>query len=250
MRRFFVPVSDIHENQAHIRGSDAHHLVHVLRKNVGEVFEATDGQNRKLLLHIDEIRQDEVICHILREERASERSITLRLFQALPKNPAWEDILTRACELGVMEIFPLLTERTIYPREMYRTIKPRWLKLVEETTKKTGRLSLMHVEPVIGWKDIPSFLGPRSLRIMPWENEEDVMLFHVLDRAEDYAVVDLLVGPEGGFSLREVEEAKSWGFQTVSLGKRILTTSTAVVSTVANIYYALERRENTHPQKF
>ncbi len=248
MRRFFVPVSDVYEDHASIKGSDAHHLVHVLRKTIGDTFEATDGQNRRLVLQIEEIRQEEVICRIIREEMVSERSVTLRLFQALPKNPAWEDILTRACELGVAEIFPILSERTIYPKDMYHTLKPRWLKLIEETTKKTGRLSLMHIEPVIAWKDIPSFLDEKSLKIMPWENEERVMLSHVLEKTEKTRVVDLLIGPEGGFSLKEAEEAKNWGFQTVSLGNRILTTSTAVISTVANIYYALERRENSHPQ--
>ncbi|MCX7882412.1 MAG: 16S rRNA (uracil(1498)-N(3))-methyltransferase [Brevinematales bacterium] len=248
MRRFFVPLSAIHGDKVYLRGSDIHHLLHVLRKKVGDTFEATDGHNRKLLLKIQSITQEGVVCLIQQAHYHHERSLSLRLFQVLPRTPAWEDILTRACELGVTEIVPLLSERTLYPAESAGTRKPRWQRLVEETTKKTGRLSLMTLHPILLWKEVPSLLKEHSLKIMPWEGEKTQSLRSFLERQEHVEMVELLIGPEGGFAWGEVEEARTWGFHTVSLGERILTTSTAVIVTLANIYYSLDREENSHPQ--
>lgn len=248
MRRFFIPLSAIQGQKVSLTGSDAHHLVHVLRKKVGDTFEATDGQSRRLILQIQAIQKEHVLCHICEAHLQKERAVSVRLFQALPKGPAWETILTTACELGVNEVIPVLSERTIYPHEITGTIKSRWLRLVEETAKKTGRLTTMTIHPVLHWKDVPSLLDSSSLKIMPWEGEKETSLRSLLETGESPPTVELLIGPEGGFSLQEAEEAKSWGFHTVSLGHRILTTATAVITTLANIYYSLDRFENSHPQ--
>lgn len=248
MRRFFIPLSTIHGEEVHITGSDVHHLLHVLRKKVGDTFEATDGYNRSLVLAIHKIQKDKVICTICETKKQEERSLTIRLFQALPKAPAWEDILTKACELGVTEIIPLLSERTMYPKEVVGTIKPRWKRLVDETAKRVGRLTTMTIHPITTWGEISSLLSPNSLKIIPWEGEKKTTLRELLENKSKIESVDLIIGPEGGFSLREVENAISWGFSTVTLGTRILTTSTAVVTTLANIFYSLDKRENSHPQ--
>ncbi|MFN4216020.1 MAG: RsmE family RNA methyltransferase [Brevinematales bacterium] len=248
MRRFFVPLSAIHGQKVSITGSDAHHLLHVLRKKIGDTFEATDGQNRRLILVIRSLSKDKVVCSIQKTYSLQERTLSVRLFQAIPKTSAWEQIITMACELGVNEVFPVLSDRTIYPHDMVGTIKPRWLRIAEETAKKTGRLSTMIIHPILTWKDIPSHLEESSLKIMPWEGEKETSLRALLEPHQSPKTVELLLGPEGGFSLQEAEEATSWGFHTVSLGERVLTTATAVITTLANIYYSLDRFENSHPQ--
>ncbi|MFN3661002.1 MAG: RsmE family RNA methyltransferase, partial [Brevinematales bacterium] len=242
------PLSAIHGQKVSITGSDAHHLVHVLRKKIGDTFEATDGQNRRLLLVIRSLTKNKVVCSIQKTYSLQERTLSVRLFQAIPKASAWEQIITMACELGVNEVFPVLSDRTLYPHDIVGTIKPRWLRIAEETAKKTGRLSTMTIHPIVLWEDIPSHLEEHSLKIMPWEGEKEKSLYNLLEAQQSPKTIELLVGPEGGFSLEEAEEATSWGFHTVSLGVRILTTPTAVITTLANIYYSLDRFENSHPQ--
>jgi 16S rRNA (uracil1498-N3)-methyltransferase len=248
MRRFFIPLSAIHGEAVTITGSDAHHLIHVLRKSKGDRFEATDGQSRALVLEITEIRDDSVLCRILSETMVNERSISVRLFQALPKNPAWEDILIQSCELGVSEIVPLLSERTIYPSTLKGEKKERWQRLILESSKKIGKTSPTILHSVIDWHEIPKLLHPQRLKIMPWELEHTTTLKKLLSLHSNATVIDLLIGPEGGFSQKEASEAKEWGFFTVSLGKRILTTRTAVISTLSCLYFSLEDNENSHPQ--
>lgn len=244
MRRFFIPVSqmNVDGSKAFLSGSDVHHITDVLRKKEGEEIDATDGQGNVLKAVILSIREGRVELDIRERKKIEERRIVLRLFQAIPKGGLFEEIIAKATELGVDDIVPVVTERTVLKYSEERGIKKlgRWERVVLETMKQTGRVTAPALHPTIPIKKIDSLLRQDSLKIFPWELEQDLCLKDLLDRNKDCINVELIIGPEGGFTLGEAEFLKSCGFQSVSLGKRILKVETAAISAISNIYYGLE----------
>lgn len=244
MRRFFIPLSQISEDgkTATLEGSDVHHAVHVLRKTAGDILDATDGQGNLLKAKIISVEGDTIRLEIAEKTSVSERKTVLRLYQALPKGSIFEEIISRATELGVDEIVPVVTERTVKKYDEERGLKKiaRWEKIVLETMKQTGRATAPSLHPPVPLKEISAMLMENSLKIFPWELEENTGLKELLDGNAGKSDVELVIGPEGGFTAGEADYLKSAGFQSVTLGKRILTVETAAIVAIGNIYYGLE----------
>ena len=244
MRRFYIPQDQIDEDgsRAFLSGPDVHHLTDVLRKKEGDMIDATDGQGNVLKAEIVTVRGGRVELSVKERKKIEERKTVLRLFQAMPKGGLFEEILSKATELGVDEFVPVVTERTVYKYDEERGLKKiaRWEKVVLEAMKQTGRVTAPTVHPVIPLRKIDTLLREGSLKIFPWELEEEQDLKTLLEQNREQMNVELIIGPEGGFTLGEAEFLKSCGFQSVSLGKRILKVETAVIAAISNIYYELE----------
>lgn len=244
MRRFFIPQSQMNENgsKAFLTGSDVHHITDVLRKKTGDVIDATDGQGNVLKAEIVSVTDGRVDLEIKERKKIEERRIVLRLFQAIPKGGLFEQIISRATELGVDDIVPVVTERTVLKYNEERGIKKlaRWERVILETMKQTGRVTAPALHPTVPIKKIDGMLRQNSLKLFPWELEQEQDLKGVLEKNRESVNVELIIGPEGGFTLGEAEFLKSSGFQSVSLGKRILKVETAVIAAISNIYYELE----------
>ena len=93
-------------------------------------------------------------------------------------------------------------------------------------------------------------LKDTEMKLLPYENERGVgFTKEVLQQAEELgkkagSKIVLCIGPEGGFSIQEVEEAKKEGFLPISLGKRILRTETAAIAALSLLMMHLEFAEN------
>ncbi len=109
-----------------------------------------------------------------------------------------------------------------------------------ETMKQVGRNLPLSIHSTISFKDIQKNLKPFSFKIILWELEEELSLKKLLQNHTDTKEIELIIGPEGGLSIEEVEELKNFGFVSASLGKRILKTETASLAALANIYFELD----------
>jgi len=243
MRRFFIPINQIKSKIAFITGSDAHHIINVLRKKEGDLLEATDGKGNNLKCKIVKVVGEKVEMKIIEKEVKEERKIFLRLYQALPKGMKIDLIVEKACELGVNEFVMVFTERTIpeYDEKRLKNKKERLERISLEVMKQTGRNTLMIIQDAIHINKINSLLLKDSLKIMPWEMERDLSLKSLLKKNSRIDSVELLIGPEGGFTIDEVDRMRKDGFITVSLGNRILKVETATIVASGNIYYELEK---------
>lgn len=246
MRRFFIPTSQIHNDTAVIRDKDARQVVNVLRMKVGDELEATDGQSNILKTQIVEIAKSKVVVKILNTQVVEERSTQIRLFQAIPKGTKMSRIVEKMTELGVSEIIPFLSERSVLSYNKLRSAnkQDRWQRLANETMKKVGRTTQIIIHEPIGLKHIAQYLKDDYLRIVPWEMENKTTLKSIL-QANDLqsnphsTKIEIVIGGEGGLSIDEIKKLKQLGFISVSLGKRILKVETAAIATVANVYYEL-----------
>jgi 16S rRNA (uracil1498-N3)-methyltransferase len=114
----------------------------------------------------------------------------------------------------------------------------RWQRIVESACKQCYRPRPMEVEAVLSLADLCAAAGdePHTLRLLFWEEEKETSL-HDLPPLTDYKQIHLLLGPEGGFSKEEVELAGRAGYQSVTLGPRILRAETATVAATAIVRY-------------
>ncbi|MCP5468873.1 MAG: 16S rRNA (uracil(1498)-N(3))-methyltransferase, partial [Deltaproteobacteria bacterium] len=147
------------------------------------------------------------------------------LYQAIPKKQAlFELVIQKATELGVHDIYPLVTERT----ESKRLHKMERLQMIAiEATEQCGGRHVPTIHPPVDFKKV---IGILKKGFMAYEAEEEKYLSDYEKELSSSGEIQLLIGPEGGFSEKEVELAKKNNVKSFSMGKRILRTETAAMA--------------------
>lgn len=242
MIRLFVPKEQlvVSSSQLAVQGTDVNYLKNVMRLGPGDEIVCFDGSGTEYLSKIASYEKEKAILEIVTTRKPDiESPIRITLAQGLPKGQKMDDIVRQTTELGVAEIIPVITERSIGKGDKHE----RWQKIAKEAAEQSGRTSVPTISKVTKFKD---FLAtghwlPGSLHIMAWESERTATLRSVLSELapspETPASICVLIGPEGGFSQKEAEEAKDAGFIPVSLGKTILRTETAGPSVISMLNY-------------
>jgi len=232
MHRFFVPKGEL----PIIKGSDAHQIKDVLRMKVGDDLELLDGCGTIYSSKVLEIQKDKVVCDILSnrtEEKAPKVKVTIA--QCLPKAKKMDLIIQKCTELGAATIIPTLSERSISKADKLE----RWKKIAKESAEQSGRSTIPEIYPLLKFKDVLKESKNYDLALIPWELEQSNTLKNSLIFPDNPSLsLIFLIGPEGGFSQSEVNEATTAGFKPVSLGKRILRTETAGMAMLAMLNYA------------
>ncbi len=241
MKRIFVTKENVSGNLIAINGSDVHHIKNVLRKKINDILSISDGE----FVYNAEIRKflkDKIILEIVDKKPILKKSYKLRLFQAIPKGKVIEEIIEKTTELGVSEFIPIFTERTIvkFSKDQAEKKINKWRKISYERAKKVGINHTMQIFPPSKLEEIESFVKNDEIKILFWESEEEKNLKSILSQIEKEKMINIIIGPEGGFSAREVRIIKDSGFVSVSLGERIYTVETAILVAVSNIIFYLE----------
>ncbi|MBU0502123.1 MAG: 16S rRNA (uracil(1498)-N(3))-methyltransferase [bacterium] len=235
MPRFFVPTEQIPT----ISGQDAHQIKAVLRMKVGDELELLDGSGKVYFAKILEIKNDKVTTKILSTHRAeTDQKVKATIAQCLPKHKKMDLIIQKCTELGVAKIIPTLSERSIAKGEKLE----RWQKIAKEAAEQSGRGTLPEITNLTKFEDVLAQGKNYKLALIPWELEKEKSLKASLStHPSPHTPILILIGPEGGFSQKEVEQAQQAGFIPISLGKRILRTETAGLSILSMINYHFDQ---------
>src|SRR5215467_813317 len=231
-RRFFV--DRFEGGRTVMSGEAAHHLGRVLRAEVGQVYELSDGE-RVRLGRVESVGWDRVEFALLEEVPAYRSAVETTLLLSIVKFDAFEWALEKATELGVGRVVPLAaarSEKALIAAAGKRS--ERWRKiLLEALTTPTEAFGARKEE----------------LRVLLSERGGAPGLKKVLDEASHKAdavslrigarTAVLAIGPEGGWTDAEVDAARKAGFSEASLGRLILRTETAVIAALAAVNYAL-----------
>lgn len=249
MTRFFISSDQIKDNSVILHGEDRHHLLNVLRQGPGDEITVLNGKGEEYLVRITEATVDQVKGEIVKQmERQSEPRVKITLVQSLPKADKFEWILQKNTELGVSRFQPVFTERSNIKLDQAAQSRKleRWNKIIQEAAEQSGRQIIPVLEPIRRWSEMLAAYSGAGLVLIPWEGESGQSLKQVLERQPGIpGSVTVLIGPEGGFSLKEVEEAKEKGAIPVTLGPRILRTETAgLVVASALLYHFGDLGEN------
>lgn len=246
MPRFFVSKDQF----PIITGSDIHHLKDVLRMKIGDQLELLDGTGKVYHAEISKITRDKIACKILSEKiEDTDSKIKVTIAQALPKGRKMDFMIEKCTELGVHRIIPIITERSVAKS----TKLERWQKIAKESAEQCGRAIIPEIAPLTKLEEVLKLRNQFDLGLTPWELEKKISLKQAL---KDFLIsqspniqipitqspnILILIGPEGGFSQKEIESAEQAGFTPITLGKRILRTETAGIAILAMINYELEK---------
>ncbi len=240
MTRFFVTSNQIKQNKVYLDGADRDHLCKVLRKKTGDELSILDGQGNEYRARILEIAPEKLVAELVETiARPSEPKVKLKLVQSLPKAEKFELVLQKNTEVGVTAFQPILSERSSLKLESQAVTKKteRWQRIIKEAAEQSGRQLLPQLFPILSWEE---FLATtiKGLILIPWEGEREKSLKQVLSAQTDIPEqITVLIGPEGGFSVTEIEQALAYGAIPVTLGPRIFRTETAGLVVASCIFY-------------
>ncbi len=231
MIRFFINKSDILCNKIEIRNEEVHHIRNVLRKKVNNEIVGFCGDGYNYYILINDIKKDVILGEIIKKERIdSEPKTRLFLYQAIGKGKKLEWVIEKAVEIGVIKIFPVITERTISRPKEYKRKLSHWRDICLASSLQSNRAIIPEVGNVLSFFEALTHPNPK---IIFWEKATKP-LKNILKEINSNTLC-LYFGPEGGFSEREINLAKEKGAFVASLGKRILRTETAPLVALSSV---------------
>ena len=244
MQHFFVTPEQVKEEKIYIEGSDVNHIKNVLRMKVGEELQISDGNNKKYLCAIESMTSEEV-CLVIKEEQSADNELPSKiyLFQGLPKSDKMELIVQKAVELGAYEIIPVATKRAVVKLDEKKASKKveRWNSIAESGAKQSGRNRIPEVKNVLSFKEAIRYAAELDVVLIPYELAEGMQeTKQIIESIQPGQSIGIFIGPEGGFETEEVEFAMEQGVKPITLGKRILRTETAGLTTLSILMYHLE----------
>ena len=246
MQRFFVSREMIDEENMRIRltGEDVNHIKNVLRMKTGEELWVSDGERYEYHSQILDISPDEILLEILyRQEPDYELPSKIWLFQGLPKGDKTELIIQKAVELGAYQVVPVRMKRCVMKLDEKRGAKKaeRWQQIAESAAKQSRRMLVPQVSSPVSFAEAMQMAGTLDRIIVPYELAKGMTeTRNILDSIKTGESIGIFIGPEGGFDPQEIEELKSRGAETVTLGHRILRTETAGMTLLSVLMFKLE----------
>jgi len=226
MDYFYCPPEKIVHGTVNIEGEEFAHLTHVMRKKVGDEIRVVDGKGTAFDVRLESINMKIAAGTILAtHSNHNEPHVSLTIGVGILKNPSKFDFLVeKITELGVKEIIPLRTERTIPSHAKI----DRWQKLALAAMKQSGRSFLPCVREMIFLDELINEANPYNLKLIAHEKVEDSSKLKDLISSKTASAI-ALIGPEGGFTDDEVEACIHSGFKPICFGSRRLRTETAAI---------------------
>ena len=209
----------------------ARHLTSVLRMSTGQEVVIFNGQGGEFRGQLVEAKKGSASVQINHFDKIDiESPLTLHLGIGISRGERMDWIVQKATELGVTQITPLFSERCEVKLTGDRLSKKvrHWQQVAISACEQCQRNGL------------PTINSPTTLQTWPADCSEDLklLLYHraanrLQDLGQSAASVALLVGPEGGFSDREIDQVMHEGFQPLALGPRVLRTETAPIAAIS-----------------
>jgi len=235
MFNFFAKEGADRNGRFYIDGSDHNHIKNVLRMKIGEEFLVSFGGKSHLctLESLDvETSTAKIICE---NYQSTELPVYIHLFQGLPKADKMELIIQKCTELGVSEITPVEMSRCVVKLEekKKKSKTERWQAIAESAAKQSKRNLVPTVNTPLPFTNVISKTDEFDLFLVPYESEDGMKSTKdALSKIKGGSRVAILIGPEGGFDEKEIEKCKAENMHIISLGKRILRTETAAITSV------------------
>ena len=240
MPKFLVPPDQFKEETAWIKGQDARHILRVLRLKPGDTLTLTDGEgmdydaricraeNRTLTLKI-------TACH----RSKTESPLRLTVCCAMLKDKKMDRVIKHLIPLGIQQWVPFFCERAIPTPDAGRLQKRmvRWQAIAAASLKQCGRSCLVTLPSPLPFHQVLESSHGCHHKIIFWEKATTRLTGLAPVPGENSAI--MLIGPEGGFTEKEIDMAREKGFQSFSIGPRILRAETAAIAATALVQHIL-----------
>ena len=246
MYKFFVDNSKVKDEKIVIDGTDVNHIINVLRlKKTDKILICEKETMQNFICEIEDFDKERVGCKIIEKtDFVSESNVKLDVYQGLPKADKMELIIQKETEIGASKIIPVQMDRCIVKLDGKDSIKKidRWQKIAEVAAKQSKRDIIPKIENLQNINYVVNIIKDYDLFIVFYEEERNLSLKETLkqlDKNKDYKI-GILIGPEGGIDINEINILKQNGAKIVTLGNRILRTETAPIVASSIIMYELE----------
>lgn len=241
--RIYFPHIMVEGQAYHLGKEHLRYLRDVLRASAGERLILFDGEGNEYDAHLQCFTDKGAFIEIERKQYlpAHDDTYHITLLQALPKAGTMDFIVQKATELGVAKIVPFVAVRSVphlTPQKRLEKVV-RWRKIALEASRQNRRTRLPEIDEICSLGDALARTEGMDEKIMLWEEERQVELTTILKtgRFREAREISIVIGPEGGFTVEEADEARCAGFFTASMGTKILKVDTAVVAALTMVQY-------------
>jgi 16S rRNA (uracil1498-N3)-methyltransferase len=239
MHRFYMAEKIIGETLSVTEPEQLHHLKDVLRLKIGEEVTVFDTSGDEFLCSIVSFEKKQAILAVKRRKPAKPEKLNLAIACAIPKQSRMDDIIDKLTQLGAATIIPLQTERVVVKLEEKQENRlERWRKIALRAAEQSHRNTLPSITPVMSLEQVLERAKDYEARLIPTLDSRTLPLKEALGKSTSTSVL-VLIGPEGDFTPREVEQAVKAGFIPVSLGATVLRVETAAIAITAYLRLAL-----------
>ena len=241
MHRFFIPSQSLNLPEITLPQEVSRQIARVLRLEVGSQIMVLDGSGDEYTLNLVQVSPDSVVGKIVKKEPSQgEPRTNVHMFLALTQRERFEWMLQKCTEIGVVSFTPLVTARSLVQRTGEVEGKyGRWQKIIQEAAEQSHRGKLPQLNQTLTFSEfVKRPLKSSTTGLFFWEEEGDNALKTVLESVKN-TEINLVIGPEGGFTQEEAAAVTEVGYISVSLGKRILRVETAAMIAAGLVLYEL-----------
>ncbi len=242
---YFIRSDRIVRQQVHLDPALQHHLRNVLRLKVGESVRLVDEHPKAYTARVIASHPNPITLKIESETLPPGDAFpTIRLAVALLKKEKMDWLVQKATELGISRLSPLVSARSIVRPNPKRALhrRARWQKIALEAAQQSCRWDIPAIDAPLSLQTLLSEApAPDSFRLICSERHAAGSCQAVIQEGLSGKTRSgtILIGPEGGWTADELEQADAAGFHAISLGERILRTETAALAILSILHYEI-----------
>jgi RNA methyltransferase, RsmE family len=248
MRRYWIEKKDLFQDQVNFTGDVFHHIFDVCRQEMGSKFEVLTEDSKAYLVEVTGVFKKNANARVIEERIIPPLKYPhVHLVLAVSRFPVMDAIMEKAVEMGVKSIQPVFTEFSFLRKQdkLSDNKKDRWDKIVRSATQQSGRGDVMQVEEPLELDQVLKAINqkPGSVGLFAYEGpstlgiKEYVQKLKAQESGSSITDIWIIVGSEGGFSHKEVENLTNLGLHPVTLGPQILRVETACMTLVSVLKY-------------
>ncbi|MFA6325295.1 MAG: RsmE family RNA methyltransferase [Candidatus Paceibacterota bacterium] len=223
----FIDNFDLSKDELEINGQIAHQIINVLKLKIGEKIELSDGKHISVIAHICKIDKKNVsvkIEKILEKNNKKQNNKKVNLFCCILKKENFELIVQKSTECGVSSIIPIISDHTVKTGINIERLK----KIAKEASEQSGRVDIPEINEIVYFNESLKLIKENNLNILFDSSGELFLKEHTPDSSNN-SEINIWIGPEGGWSNKEIEKAKELNFKIMSLGPLTLRGETAAI---------------------
>ncbi|MFC5713440.1 16S rRNA (uracil(1498)-N(3))-methyltransferase [Thalassorhabdus alkalitolerans] len=247
MQRYFVNKEAVSDGVVTITGEDVKHISKVMRMEPGDQIICNDNDGFSARCELDELSKEKVTAKVLEQLNENhELPVNVHIAYGLSKGDKVEAVVQKGTELGASCFYPFAAQRSVVKWDDKK--EPKKLERLEKIAKEAAEQSHRDYMPVVKghhtFKEIIETGKQFAHKLLVYEETakegKHPVLFRALQEVKPGEALFVIIGPEGGISPREAEEAEKNGFLSVSLGPRIVRSETAPLYILSAISYHFE----------
>lgn len=224
------------KESSQINEENSHHLINVLRLKTADFFTTSDNLGNLFKCKIEKINKKNLTYEVVETSFFEKTDLNVSLIQGITKFDTFEEILDKATQLGVTKIYPVFTDFCNISKDIYLKKQDRFNKILKTASEQSQRVFLPELMPIASFEEIMEKLNNETTII--FYEKANNPLKNVL-KAIETKTINVFIGPEGGFSEKEVIFFNSKHYPLASISQNILRAETAVITAVSNIFYEL-----------